>query len=181
MRIVAFLLLGTGALLITACGGKVIVDGIPEGAGGAGGGGGAPSSSSSSSIASSNVGSSGTGGICPVNVGIEALCSQEGQVCPMPLSCCSGSATCSGGRWHFSAVKCGQPCTSQCGPDDFSCQANAVCVAYIGKITTYQCRDKPCAGSLACGCAEPLCAEQAMTCNNIQDGYKILCDCKGQC
>jgi len=78
-------------------------------------------------------------------------------------------------------VPCGQPCTLQCGPDNFSCQAGAVCVAYIGKTTVYECREKPCMGSLACGCAAKLCAEQQMICNNIQDGFKILCDCNGQC
>jgi len=112
---------------------------------------------------------------------IDATCAQEGQVCQIPLSCCGGSAVCKGGLWHFQPVPCGQPCTNQCGVDNFSCQVGAVCVTYIGKTTTYQCRKKPCGGSLTCGCSEGLCKEQGMVCNNIQDGFKILCDCPGQC
>ncbi|MFT3770594.1 MAG: hypothetical protein QM820_34640 [Minicystis sp.] len=108
--------------------------------------------------------------------GVQGPCDHEGLQCPVPLACCGGNVTCKNGFWQHSAPACGQPCTSDCGPDGFACQAGAVCIAYIGPVTTYQCRENPCSGPLACGCAGALCAEQMMSCNNIQDGFKILCD-----
>jgi hypothetical protein len=179
---------------LTACGGKVVVD---AGSGGAGGSGGAPSSSitsssaivasssivSSSSNVTASVSSSGTGVTCPDPFpGIEAPCPVEGQVCTAPLACCGGKAQCTNGFWKYSGDLCQQPCTPPCGPDNFACLPGTVCVAYIGKITTYQCEKAPCApGGIDCGCAAPLCAQEGMVCNNIQDGFKVLCDCQGQC
>lgn len=188
MRLLASLILGTLAFALTACGGKVIVDGFNEGVGGAGGGGvggagGAPTvtSSSSSTVVSSTVSSTSSGAVCPAELAISASCDVEGMTCSVSLACCGGSAVCKNGFWQFLAKPCNSACTGPCGPDKFACQAGAVCVAYIGKSTTYECRPKPCPGPLACGCASPLCAEQEMVCSNIQDGFKVLCDCKGQC
>lgn len=179
------------------CGGKVVVD-LPAGTGGGGGSGGAASSSgtsstggassssassttSSSSTTASSAGSSSssTGGTgCPDPFpGIYATCDQEGLKCSVPFSCCGGVSFCKNGFWQYAgAPDCGEPCTPDCGPDDFTCQAGTLCVAYIGPVTTYQCRVNPCFQGVSCGCAGPLCEEQMMTCNNIQDGYKVLCD-----
>lgn len=92
------------------------------------------------------------------------------------MACCNGSAVCKGGLWIFLDVPCGQACGGNCGPNDFSCQPGALCVTYIGPVTTYQCRVNPCFEGADCGCAGSYCAEQNMSCNNIQDGYKVLCD-----
>lgn len=83
---------------------------------------------------------------------------------------------CKGGFWQFLPPLCDAPCGPECGPDEFACQPGAVCVTYIGSITTYQCRVNPCFEGLGCGCVESYCAEQGMSCNNIQDGFKVLCD-----
>jgi hypothetical protein len=97
-------------------------------------------------------------------------------MCPVPNACCSGSAVCKAGFWQFVGPLCGQPCTPDCGPDGFACTPGTLCVAYIGMITTYQCRVSPCFEQPSCTCTEPLCEEQGMKCNNIQDGFKVLCD-----
>jgi hypothetical protein len=34
----------------------------------------------------------------------------------------------------------------------------------------------PCEGALSCSCAASLCANEGMMCNNIQMGFKVLCD-----
>jgi hypothetical protein len=94
----------------------------------------------------------------------------------VPNACCGGVALCKGGYWTFAGPFCSQPCTPECGPDGFACQAGTLCVTYIGPITTYTCAISPCFEMVSCGCVEALCAEKMMTCNNIQDGYKVLCD-----
>jgi len=168
------------ALALAACGGNVVVDGT----GGTGGTGGSTSttstssSSSSSSTTSSSSSSSGTVTTCPDPFpGVEAPCTEEGQVCGVPLACCGGHATCTGGRWTYQEQPCAQPCGLDCGPDGFSCQGGALCVALIGETTRYQCAADPCAGApLACSCAQPLCANGMLTCNNIQQDFKVLCD-----
>jgi hypothetical protein len=108
--------------------------------------------------------------------GIEAPCAVEGETCPVPLSCCSVPALCQNGFWVAAPPDCGQPCSLPCGSNDFSCQAGAVCVAYIATTTTYQCKPQPCPDGLDCSCAEMLCQEEGLTCNNIQQGFKVLCD-----
>jgi hypothetical protein len=185
MRSLSSGLLAIAPLALAACGGKVYID--PTGTGGDGGGGASSSSASSSSASSSNATSSssassssastGTGVSCPEPFpGIHASCPVEGQICSVPLSCCNGSAVCKDGLWFFLASDCNQDCDPDCGPDAFACVPGALCVTYIGPITTYQCRKSPCDDAITCGCAEPFCDEQGMTCNNIQDGYKVLCD-----
>jgi hypothetical protein len=173
------------ALTLAACGGNVVIDGAPGtggggtvGTGGAVGTGGTSNTTTSTSSSSSST-SSGTVVTCPDPFpGTEAACSQEGQVCAVPLTCCGGNATCTNGFWKYHAYSCGLPCSSQgCGPDGFACAAGAVCVALIGATTAYQCQDDPCAGApLACSCAAELCTSWMLTCNNIQQGFKVLCD-----
>jgi hypothetical protein len=63
-----------------------------------------------------------------------------------------------------------------CGPDGFACAVGFVCVAYIAQITTYQCAASPCAGGLGCDCAAQLCAAEGLACNNVEQGFKVLCD-----
>lgn len=105
-----------------------------------------------------------------------AGCDQEGLECQVPLSCCDGKALCKGGLWVYLDPFCGKVCTPDCGPDAFACEPGTLCVTYIGPITTYQCRANPCFEGVSCGCANGYCQEQMMTCDNIQDGYKVLCD-----
>jgi hypothetical protein len=183
MRTPAFLL-GAAAALLPACGAKVTVDGTTGAAGAAGTGGAASSSSSGAggtTLTTTTTTSSGTGGSaggCPDPFpGIEAPCPTEGQTCAVPLACCGGQAFCTNGFWMFAAQPCAQPCSLDCGPNGFSCGLGGTCVAYIGMTaTTYECRPSPCPGDLACSCAEMLCQEEGLTCNNIQQGFKVLCD-----
>src|SRR5262245_15810614 len=75
-------LLGTGLVLV-ACGGKVIVDGIPEGgSGGAGGAGGASTSSTSGNSSAGSIGTTSTaaGG---------ALMACTGKPCNTPCTVCN--------------------------------------------------------------------------------------------
>ena len=169
---------------LTACGAKVVVDGT----GGMVGTGGSPSTTGPESTVSTGttpmttVTSSGTGVSCPDPFpGIEASCDQEGQVCQVPGACCEGSAICKGGFWQFNGPLCDMPCGGDCGPGDFSCAVGKLCVTLLGKITTYQCADSPCDAGLDCSCAAPLCEAEGLICNNIQDGFKVLCDCNGDC
>ncbi|APR78784.1 Hypothetical protein A7982_04131 [Minicystis rosea] len=167
------------AIGLGACGGKVVVDGS-AGTGGAGGSGGSSSSSSptvSTSVVSSSSSTSSGPAVCPDPFpGIQASCDHEGLQCVPPLTCCGSPATCKGGLWHYDEIDCDAPCAAPCGPDGFACTAGAVCIAYIGTVTTYQCRENPCQGPLDCSCAGSFCAEQMMSCNNIQMGFKVLCD-----
>jgi hypothetical protein len=180
-------LLFLAATTLAACGGRVVFDG--EGAGGSTGsssssasGSSSVSSSSSASSSSTVSSSSGNPDTCPVPFpGIEASCPTEGQICQVPLACCAGTALCKGGFWHYTGQVCQELCGPVCGPDNFTCLPDVACVTYLGKTTTYQCRKAPCGPELLCSCAEPLCEEQAMKCNNIQDGFKVLCDCQGNC
>jgi hypothetical protein len=200
-RLIRWFPVAAAAALLSplACGGKVVVDGNPGsggsgGSGGNGGNGGTTSSVSSSDSVSSSVSSTvsvsvsssvttGTGGGCPMPFpGVEAHCDIDGQMCNAPLGCCGGQVICKGGFWSYTGALCNMPCTLPCGPNNFACQVGAVCVAYIGKTTTYQCEPDPCNGMLNCGCAEQLCEQQPIfKCNNVQDGFKVLCDCQGQC
>lgn len=175
---------------LAACGGKVVVDGT-GGAGGTGGTGGMFTSSgcldctttttttaTTTTTTTSTTSTSSSGNpACPDPFpGIFTKCDVEGMECPIPLACCGGDALCKGGFWQYIGPFCDQPCAPDCGPDGFACTPGAVCVAHIGPITTYQCEKDPCPNGLACSCAEPLCAEQMMSCNNIQGGFKVLCD-----
>ncbi len=82
-----------------------------------------------------------------------------------------------GGFWiDLPAPPCAEPCTPECGGNGFSCQAGNVCVAYIAMETSYTCEPLPCEGPLQCICAEALCNLKGQKCNNIQNGYKVLCD-----
>jgi hypothetical protein len=67
-------------------------------------------------------------------------------------------------------------CTPPCGPDGFACDTGLVCVTYIGQTTAYQCAQDPCPGPLSCSCAAFFCVAEGMACNNIQMGFKVLCD-----
>jgi hypothetical protein len=184
MRILLFLGVAFG---LAACGGNVLVDGT--------GTGGTTTTTSETTTTSTGTTTftttTGTGtttttmttttttepGCAVPFPGIEAPCMVEGQVCPVPLSCCSGSALCHNGFWTFQPIPCGQPCELACGPGGFSCQGGAVCGTYIGMETTYTCEKDPCPpGPLSCSCAEPICQQHGLTCNNIQGGYKVLCD-----
>lgn len=167
---------------IGACGGRVVVDVT--------GNGGASSSASTAStgpgpsttVASSS--STGAGGGCPAAPfpSVEGACTQEGLACPVPNACCGGQAVCMGGFWTYQATPpCNMPCSPDCGPGGFACAGGKVCVTFLGKTTTYQCADPPCQGPLTCGCAAPLCMIEGLVCNNIQDGFKVLCDCNGPC
>jgi len=103
-------------------------------------------------------------------------------VCSVPLACCPGTATCENGFWSFPGLDCQQPCGSPCGPNGFACLPGAVCVAFIGKTTIYQCQPNPCPDQpLACSCADPICQPAGMYCNNVENGDKVLCDCIGDC
>ena len=181
MRILACWLL-PACIALTACGGKVVVDGTNS-TGGTGGTGGTSSSSSNSasvsasSSSASASSSSGAGGGCPSAFpGIGASCDQEGLICNVPNACCGGQAVCKGGIWTFDSPLCDGPCAPDCGPDGFACEIGTLCVAFLGKSTTYQCSVSPCFEKLSCGCADSLCAAEGMVCNNIQDGFKVLCD-----
>ena len=93
----------------------------------------------------------------------------------MALACCGGHATCTNGFWTYQENLCGLACGMSCGPDEFTCAEGAVCVALIGETTTYLCEEDPCAGALlSCSCAASLCG--SLMCNNIQQGFKVLCD-----
>ncbi len=81
-----------------------------------------------------------------------------------------------GGLWFFTGPFCDQPCAPDCGPNGFACEPGALCITYIGPVTTYQCRGNPCFENIGCLCTEQYCAEQGMTCNNTQGGFKVLCD-----
>jgi hypothetical protein len=95
----------------------------------------------------------------------------------VPGACCSGKAVCLNGFWKYVPPSCPpQNCTLECGPDGFACDPNLVCATYIGMTTVYQCVPNPCTGPLSCSCAAELCAEEGMMCNNIQMGFKVLCD-----
>jgi len=175
---------------LAACGGRVVVDGSGGSSNGSGGnasssssGAGASTTTSSSSVTTVSSSSGGTGGGCPNPFpGVEAPCDLEGQTCKVPNACCGGQALCKGGFWTFLGPFCNIGCAPDCGPGGFACQNDKVCATFLGKITTYQCADDPCPPqALACSCAKPLCAAQAMVCNNIQDGFKVLCDCNGPC
>ena len=175
------------AVLVAGCGGNVVVDGS-----GTGGAGGAPTTSTSTTFTTITTGTFTTSTTststtstttttttvtgCPAPFpGIEAACTAEGEVCPVPLSCCGGSATCTNGFWKYDAVACPLGCTPPCGPDKFACEGTTVCVTHIGSTTTYACEKDPCpAGALSCACAAPLC--NGMMCNNVQMGFKLLCD-----
>jgi hypothetical protein len=185
MRILASWLLpvSAAASLTAACGAHVVVDG----SGGMNGTGGTSSSASSSATASSTAtsssSSSSSGGGCPPSgPDVEAVCEQEGEVCAVPNACCGGQAVCKGGFWTFEGPFCNMPCEPECGPDGFACAVGKTCVTFLGKITTYRCIDDPCPPqALDCACATPACMTEGMICNNIQDGFKVLCDCVGGC
>lgn len=83
---------------------------------------------------------------------------------------------CQGGLWQYLGVDCAQPCSLDCGPSGFACEPGALCVTYIGMTTTYQCRGNPCFETVGCPCVDSFCQEQGMTCNNVQSGFKVLCD-----
>ncbi len=172
-----FFFLGLILASLAACGGNVVVDGAGTTTGST-----SSSTSSTTSVTTTSVTTS-TVMDCPAPFpGIEASCGVEGQVCAVPLACCSGTATCAGGFWKYTGVPCAEACTPPCGPDDFACQGGAVCATYIGKTTLYQCAPDPCSPDpLSCACAAPLCALESMVCDNIQMGFKVLCDCQGQC
>jgi hypothetical protein len=189
MRFSAWWIVAAAPAALAACGGKVVIDGT-GGAPGTGGSGGAAASSSSASSASSTSSSTSTtssssstttsssgGPLCPDPFpGVFATCTDEGLSCEIPLACCSGHAVCKGGFWQWGGLTCAQPCAPDCGPDGFACEPGALCVTYIGAVTTYQCKGNPCFEDIGCGCTEMYCAEQGMTCNNIQGDYKVLCD-----
>ena len=192
MRILTYWLF-PACVALGACGGKVVIDasggtGGTGGSGGTGGTGGTSSSSSNSASASASSSSasasssSGAGGGCPSAFpGIAASCDQEGLICDVPNACCGGQAECKGGIWTFDSPLCDGPCAPDCGPDGFACEVGTLCVAFLGKTTTYQCSFSPCFEKLSCVCVESLCAAGGMVCNNIQDGFKVLCDCNGPC
>jgi hypothetical protein len=175
------LFLGVAALGLAACGGNVVVD-VP-------GSGGTTTTTSTltttststttvttttSTTTTSTTTTTMTG--CPVPFpGIDASCMVEGETCPVPHACCGGHAVCKGGVWRFEGIPCGQPCSLDCGPDGFSC-SDGVCVAYIGTQTVYTCEKDPCPGPLSCSCAQGLCQQHGLTCNNIQMGFKVLCN-----
>jgi hypothetical protein len=173
-------LLSAACTVLVACGGNVVVD-ATAGSGGKGGSGGAggmatASTTATTSTSSSSSSSSGSSG-CPVPFsGVEGACSTAGMTCPVPGACCDGTAVCENGFWKYLPPPCQQLCTPECGPDGFACAGNRICVANIGQTTTYECAPNPCApGPVDCACAAPLCAAQLM-CNNIQMGFKVLCD-----
>jgi hypothetical protein len=103
------------------------------------------------------------------------MCSSEGMTCPVPGACCGGTAVCQNGFWSYQP-SCHDACTLDCGPNGFACNLGLVCVTYIGMTTVYQCVPSPCEGALSCSCAGQLCANEGMMCNNIQMGFKVLCD-----
>jgi hypothetical protein len=181
-------LVGAIVASVVACGGNVVVDGMSAVGGSVATGGmmgGMPTTSTttstvsgSSSSSSSVVSSSSSGSpACPSPFpGIEATCTSEGLACSVPGACCAGKAVCLNGFWKYLPVPCMQSCTLTCGPDGFTCDGGLACVTYIGMTTVYQCAPNPCAGALSCSCAASLCAEEGMMCNNIQMGFKVLCD-----
>ena len=185
MRILAWWFLPACTALV-ACGGKVVVDGTgsTDGTGGTGGTSSSSSNSASASASSSSASassSSGAGGCPSAFPGIAASCDQEGLICDVPNACCGGQAECKGGLWTFDGPPCNEPCAPDCGPNGFACEVGTLCVAFLGKSTTYQCSVSPCFEKLGCGCVDSLCAAEGMVCNNIQDGFKVLCDCNGPC
>src|SRR5262245_16491655 len=148
MRILASTLL---VLAFAGCGGKVFIDE----SGGSGGSGGMTTSSSTGTINTTTVTTSttttvttttttSTGLTCPDNPAVEGKCDVEGQKCPMALSCCGGEVICKNGFWTYLPIFCNSFCTPECGPDHFACEGEAVCVTYIGPITTYNCQKMPC-------------------------------------
>jgi hypothetical protein len=178
MRILLFC---GAAFGLTACGGNVVVDGMGSGGSITTTTTGTTTSTSTTTITTTTTGTTTTtttGAACPVPFpGIEAPCPEEGQICPVPLSCCGSSAVCKAGFWEFQLQPCGQPCSLDCGPNGFSCEAGAVCGTYIGMETTYTCEVDPCPGAmLSCSCAAPICTQHGFSCNNIQMGFKVLCD-----
>jgi hypothetical protein len=175
----SMLLLGASALALVACGGNVVVDATST----TGTGGSTSSTSSSSSTTSTtssttSASSSSSGAPCPDPFpGVEATCTTEGMTCAVPGACCQGNAVCQNGFWSYQAPACAQPCSMTCGPDGFACAVGEVCVALLGPTTVYQCAPNPCgSGNLSCVCADALCTPSKLSCNNIQMGFKVLCD-----
>lgn len=129
------------AVLLLGCGAR----GIDPGSGGGSG----------SSTTTSATGGEG----CPVLEPNDGdLCTTPGQVCVLSATCCSPTATCTGGIWSVPAPTCAQPCVP-CG--DASCGGSGVCVTVEGALSSplqHHCAVDPCGGQpLTCACAAFLC------------------------
>ena len=175
MRAIAFCLLLLAAPL-PACH-PIIESGGSFGGGGAGGASSSSSSSSSSQSASTGASSTGAGVTCDTAFrGIGAACSVEGLLCPVPHACCKAEAHCKYGVWEINTLNCvPNDCGPPCSPQGFACVTGAVCVAYAGATTAYQCHEDLCAGALDCSCAAAYCQEQSMMCATVQQGFMVLC------
>lgn len=175
------------AVVITSsagCGGKVLVDASSSGVGGAAT---TATSGSGAGASTSGVGAGTTGpsasagsgaGGCPTLPPDEGTsCDTPGLACPMPLLCCSPTATCSGGTWHIMGPGCGMPCIA-CGPSQ-GCSTAAVCVidGSVGPPPPggqhEHCAPNPCGGqALSCACAGDLCGGSG--CMSVM-GDTVIC------
>jgi hypothetical protein len=113
------------------------------------------------SSSSTTPGAGGTGGAggCPVlEPGDGDPCTTPGLACVLSASCCSPTATCSGGKWSVPPPACAEPCLP-CGSK--ACGGNGVCVTVHGAISApmeHYCAQNPCADQpTTCACAASLC------------------------
>jgi hypothetical protein len=130
-------------LLVSACGGNVVVD---HGGGGSAG--------SGPLVACDGLG---------IFVAVGFSCSPEGQTCALPGVCCAAPLQCEHGRWVMTPANCHQPCDA-CG-DGLSCELGALCVEQDrgSQQNLFRCADDPCQPGqpLDCMCAAAACAPES--------------------